>query len=269
MHFHASSLLLLVAGAAAAPFADESLLTKRANSDFTVVNHDSIKYIHESYRGGPEGDAIRRYEPYLHIAHGCQSYPAVSATGEVGGGLKNSGGASAACNDPANGQTYVRGAWYQGRYAIMYAWYFPKDQISSGGGNFGHRHDWENVVIWIDNRKCIASSSLSKLPLIQLHLAANANPRVFGGAASGHGDYKKTTNPQMRDGNHLQVEYFTNFPTNHELQFKTSPGGQHDMIDYDTVSPAVRRAFDGYDWGKANCPFKSGSFESNLAKAWV
>ena len=270
MHFHAPSLLLLVAGAAAAPFAEtESLLTKRANSDFSVVPHNSIKYIPESYRGGSEGNAIRRYEPYLHIAHGCQSYPAVSSTGQVGGGLQNSGSPSGGCNDPANGQTYVRGAWYKGRYAIMYSWYFPKDQTTAGGANGGHRHDWENVVIWIDNRTCNPFTSSSKHLLIQLSLAANANPRVFGGAASGHGGYKKTANPQMRDGNRLQVEYFTNFPTNHELQFKTSPGGDHAMIDYDTVNADVRRALDGYEWGKANCPFKNGNFENNLAQAWV
>ena len=73
----------------------------------------------------------------------------------------------------------------------------------------------------------------------------------------------------MRDGNRLQVEYFTSFPTNHELQFKTSGGGDHAMIDYDTVDPAVRKAFDGYNWGNANCPFNAGNFVNNLNKAWI
>jgi hypothetical protein len=160
MHLQASSLLLLAAGAVAAPLADVStLLTKRANSDFDVVSHDSFKYVPNSIRSGTEGNAIRRYEPYLHIAHGCQSYPAVSATGQVGGGLQNSGSPSGGCNSAANGQTYTRAAWYNGRFAIMYAWYFPKDQISSGGLNGGHRHDWESIVIWIDNRKSSPLSS--------------------------------------------------------------------------------------------------------------
>ena len=96
--------------------------------------------------------------------------------------------------------------------------------------------------------------------LTQLSVAANANPHVFGGAVSGHGNYKKTTNPQMHDGNRLQIEYFTSFPTNHELQFKTSPGWDLDMIDYDVVSLAIRKAFDEYDWGAANCPFRQSSF---------
>ncbi|GAB7329382.1 hypothetical protein MBLNU13_g01167t1 [Cladosporium sp. NU13] len=212
MYVQASTLLALIAGATAAPFADfeSSVLSKRANSDFQIVPHNSIKYIPENVRAGVEGNAIRR-----------------------------------------NGQTYARGGWYQGRYAIMYAFYMQKDQISDGGANGGHRHDWENVVIWIDN-------------------PANANPRVFGAAASGHGGYKKTTGvPQMRNGQRLQVEYFTNFPTNHELQFKTSPGGDMDMIDYATVNDAVKKALDGYDWGSAACPLNAANFEKNLGKAWV
>jgi hypothetical protein len=93
---------------------------------------------------------------------------------------------------------------------------------------------------------------------------------VFGGAASGHGGYKKTATPQMREGsNRLQVQYYTDLLKNHELQFKTSPGGDHDMIDYDTVNKPIKDAFDGYDWDKANCPFNSANFQANLGKAWV
>ncbi|EKG16185.1 Necrosis inducing [Macrophomina phaseolina MS6] len=29
----------------------------------------------------------------------------------------------------------------------MYSWFMPKDQIVDGGGNAGHRQDWENVVV--------------------------------------------------------------------------------------------------------------------------
>lgn len=164
MHFQGSTLLVLVAGAAAAPFADlkSSVIGKRANSDFQEVPHSSIKYIPENVRAGVEGNAIRRYEPYLHIASGCQSYSAVSVTGQVGGGLDNTGSSSGGCNDPSNGQTYARGGWYQDRYAIMYAFYMPKHQISDGGANGGHRHDWENLVIRNDNRKSAFTSSRSR-----------------------------------------------------------------------------------------------------------
>jgi hypothetical protein len=132
--------------------ANEQLLDKRA-----VVNHDTLFPMAQSVRPGAEGSAILRYEPFLHIASGCQSYTAVNAKGDVSGGLDNSGSSTGGCTDTNRGQTYTRGGWLRGRYGIMYAWYFPKDQLVDTGINAGHRHDWENVVIWIDDRKFLFS----------------------------------------------------------------------------------------------------------------
>lgn len=260
MRFHTLVALFAVASSALAapsPGADAgsgavSDTLEQFDKRAPTINHDALWPMTESVRSGPQGNAIRRYEPFLHIASGCQSYIAVNANGQVSGGLDNTGGSTSGCNDNRRGQTYARGIWHRGRYAIMYAWYFPKDQITDGGGNFGHRHDWENVVIWIDN-------------------PANANPHVFGAAASGHGSYKKTTAPQMRNGNHLQVEYMTNFPTNHELQFKTSPGRDLSMVDWDTLPGPARTALNTHNFGKATVPFKDDkdTFTANLDKAWI
>lgn len=166
IHLQHPTLLALIASATAAQSltpdtSKPDLLTRRANSDFTVVPHNSIKYIPEKYCGVVEGNAIRGYEPYFYIASGSQSYPAVSATGQAGGELDNTCSSSRGCNDPSEGQTYVRGAWYKG---------------------------------------------------------------------------------QMRDGNRLQVEYFSNLPYNQELLFKSNPGEHMDMTEYDTVDEAVRKA---------------------------
>jgi hypothetical protein len=53
-------------------------LEKRA-----VVNHDSINPFPETVPNSATGNTFKRFEPYLHIAHGCQSYPAVTANGDV------------------------------------------------------------------------------------------------------------------------------------------------------------------------------------------
>ncbi|KAL1642075.1 hypothetical protein SLS58_005663 [Diplodia intermedia] len=249
---HYSNLITLFAAAScavAAPAADPESI-QALDTRAPTVPHDSLWPMPERVRGGVEGNAIRRYEPFLHIASGCQPYTAVNDRGQVSGGLDNTGSATGGCRDDRRGQTYARGVWHRGRYAIMYSWYFPKDQISDGGGNFGHRHDWENVVIWIDN-------------------PGNANPRVFGAGASGHGNYKKTGAPPMRNGNRLQVEYMTNFPSNHELQFKTSPGREQWMIDWQELPKASRDALNEHKWGAANCPFNDGNFIKNLNNAWV
>jgi hypothetical protein len=102
-------------------------------------------------------------------------------------------------------------------------------------------------------------------------LATLANPKMIGAAASGHGDYKKTTTPQVRDGAHPQVEYFTNFPKNHELQFKTSPGRDLSLVDWDTLPAPAKAALNTHDFGKATVPFRDldNTFLNNLEKAWI
>jgi hypothetical protein len=149
------SLFAISSCAVAAPSPASNATFGELDKRATIINHDdpSLFPMAQKVRAGVEGNAMLRYEPFLHIASGCQSYTAVNSQGQVSGGLLNTGSSTGGCRDNRRGQTYTRGTWYRGRYAIMYSWYFPKDQLTDGGGNFGHRHDWENVVIWIDNRK--------------------------------------------------------------------------------------------------------------------
>lgn len=132
----------------------------------------------------------------------------------------------------------------------MYAWYMPKDQPNSGNVAGGHRHDWEHIVVWLDD-------------------ANKANPTLLGAAASSHSGYTTTKTPQTIDGTHPQVEYFTNFPTDHELQFKTSPGKEYPMWDWATMPDVTKNALATTNWGKANVPFIDANWEPKLDKAWV
>lgn len=127
----------------------------------------------------------------------------------------------------------------------MYSWYMPKDMPTDGVSTGAHRHDWENVVVFVDS---VAGGNL------------------VSAAASGHGDYKKTDNPQ-RDGDRLLVEYFTNFPTNHELQFKSTKGRDLALVDWDAIPQAARDGLSSADFGKATVPFKDDTFDGNLDKA--
>lgn len=56
-------------------------------------------------------------------------------------------------------------------------------------------------------------------------------------------------------------------PTNHELQFTGTVGNQLPVSDWDALPAAARDALQTADFGKANVPFKDGTFESNIAKA--
>lgn len=126
----------------------------------------------------------------------------------------------------------------------MYAWYMPKDMPNSGVSTGAHRHDWENVVVFVDS----------------------AGAQLVSAAASGHGSYKKTDSPQ-RDGDRPKVEYFTSFPTNHELQFTDTPGRDLALVDWDAIPQASRDALNSADFGKATVPFKDDTFDGNLDKA--
>ena len=108
-------------------------------------------------------------------------------------GLEPTGSPSGSCSS-SPGQVYARAGSYQGAFAIMYSWYMPKDSPSSG---LGHRHDWENAVIWLD--------------------AESESARVIGGAASAHGDFDTTTSPDLDGGDGgLLVRYFSVWPVNHQ-----------------------------------------------------
>lgn len=160
------------------------------------------------------------------------------------GGLQPSGSATGGCKDTSKGQTYARLGSLNNSTAIMYSWYMPKDQTVDGVSTGAHRHDWENVVVWLSDP---AGS-------------------VLGGSASGHGEFKKTTGA-LPGGDTPQVEYFASFPTNHELQFTNTVGVKLAVSDWDAMPTAAKTAIQNTDFGSASPPFKDGSFESNLAKA--
>lgn len=130
----------------------------------------------------------------------------------------------------------------------MYSWFWPKDQPIAGNVAGGHRHDFENIVVFIDNP------------------ATTPSPTILGGAASGHGNYKKTTTPD-REGDSLKVEYFTTFPTNHELQFTGTFGRTYPISDWDALPQAAKDALENSNFGSANAPFKDANLDNNLARA--
>lgn len=103
------------------------------------------------------GSALEMFAPRLHIQSGCRAEAAVNILGQVNAGLKNTGATNGHCGWTPDyvGQTYARGAWHNGRqaYAMTYTYYMPKDQNVAGPGNGGHRNDWEEVTVFIDDRK--------------------------------------------------------------------------------------------------------------------
>jgi hypothetical protein len=127
----------------------------------------------------------------------------------------------------------------------MYSWYMPKDSPSSG---LGHRHEWENTVVWLSD--------------------STASSTLIGVAASAHGGYDTSTSPSLT-GSGPCIGYRSVWPVNHQLIFTSDQGGQQPMIAWESLPAAARTALENTDFGDANVPFKDSNFNSNLDKAVI
>lgn len=164
------------------------------------------------------------------------------------GGLDTKGGQNEGCAHNI-GQVYARAGAYAGRYALMYTWYMPKDSPAPG---MGHRHDWENAVVWIDD---VNSDS----PKIQA-LSASAH----GGYATVHDDILVDL---FLDGTRPKIGYISIWPLNHQLVLSFEKGGEQPLIAWESLTDAAREALTNTDFGDANFPLKDGAFEQHLEKA--
>ncbi|KAJ0382348.1 hypothetical protein COL922a_012758 [Colletotrichum nupharicola] len=236
------TIFALASGACSAPA--RSNLGRRGE-----VGHDELSPSAQKVQDNPVGKAIDRFNPTLYIAHGCQPHTAVNDAGDTSGGLKPTGSSTGGCKDTSKGQTYARGTTLNGKFAIMYAWYFPKDMPNDGVPVGSHRHDWESIVVWLNDANLTSSA-------------------IVGGAASGHGDFKLSKNPQ-RNGDSVKVEYFTQDLMNHELQFTDTTGTKFPVLDWDAMSAPMQTALNNTNFGSANVPFKDENFLRNLLEASI
>lgn len=193
------------------------------------------------------------WQPRLHIRRGCQPYAAVDVSGNHSGGLSARGSESGSCSTQGRGQTYARSAcWSVSDRQIcahMYAWYFPKDMFMAGNlpiSGAGHRHDWEDVIIWTDNNS-------------------------FAGAAySQHGNYDirgRDDSANSINGNTLTVQYDRNGGT-HSIETTSETSGVMPAgISYNNLPAVARRTLADRDWGSANFPMKDSNFLNNIREA--
>jgi len=218
-------------------------------SDGNVIGHDQVAPFAEPAPVTISEKAAIKFKPQLHISNGCHPYPAVNDVGDTGGGLSNTGAPSGKCKGSGLGsQVYGRSGWHNDVWAIMYAWYFPKDMASS---DLGHRHDWEHLVVFIDN------------PSVD-------EPKILGVSASSHDGYAKTTSVPAGSlaGTTILVNYESVWPLDHELSLTTKPGETQPLIMWDQLTDAARNALSTTDYGSALMPMTDFWFSPKLDKAW-
>ncbi|EGZ16297.1 necrosis inducing-like protein NPP1 type [Phytophthora sojae] len=215
----------------------------------TTISHDQVRPFAQPEPVTISERAAVKFKPQLHVTNGCHPYPAVNDAGETSGGLKTSGAPSAGCKGSGWGsQVYGRSTWHRDVWAIMYSWYFPKDSPSTG---LGHRHDWEHVIVWINN---------PDVP----------DPIILAVTPSAHSGYSKYSPPNADtlDGTSIKVNYESNYPMNHATDVTTEGGDFQDLIMWDQMSDLARRALNEVSFGDANVPMNDGNFVGKLDRAW-
>lgn len=166
----------------------------------------------------------------------------------ISGGLKTTGASEGHCSK-SEGQVYARSANHDGKFAIMYSWYMPKDHVSPG---VGHRHEWEDVVVWLSEEKDDA--------------------KYLGTALSAHGAYPKEHKERHppSDGSHATIGYCMDGSTHSTCQTSIK-GGQQPLLAWESMPQAMKDSFNNADFGGAVVPFKDtgGRFNDQLNQAQI
>ncbi|KAG7395653.1 hypothetical protein PHYBOEH_003372 [Phytophthora boehmeriae] len=132
----------------------------------------------------------------------------------------------------------------------MYAWYFPKGfwiDIPV------RRHDWKNVIVWIDN------------PAVEA-------PKILGISTYHGSDYGKiapVSDAGTVDGS--TPKFFVRVPpflSDTYIISTTTAGDFQDLIMWDQLTDAARAALNTTDFGKAKVPFIDENFSEKLEDAW-
>lgn len=228
------------------------MMSSVAGQTIEYVPHTDIEPI-TSTLGGVY-DAYRWYQPAIKVLNGCVPFPAVGEY-TASRGLKIGGKRNGQC-ESSPGQVYARHKNFPEKavHGIMYAYYFPKDQVFAGGGP-GHRHDWEEVVVWVNWDW--------------------TSP--MGASMSGHGDY--TTGSIDWNGSHYSVLYAngnTIEGISHEFRTGVPNEGSynHPIANWYQLSPAVRYTLNNAEWrdqqGKNSATPKivDSTFDSKMQEAF-
>ncbi|KAG7397226.1 hypothetical protein PHYBOEH_001104 [Phytophthora boehmeriae] len=217
------------------------------------IDHDKVQPFAQPEPVTMSEKAAIRFKPALDVVDGCNPYPAVNAAGETSAGLKASGSPSGDCKGHIGSQIYGRAGWYSDLWAIMYAWYFPKTNIPS---RTHHRHDWQNMVVWIDNPE--------------------ANPPTIK-AISIWGDYgnkytvKHRKLENYRNGSSPKARYGSSrWMTINSLDLAElgDEFGFQDLIMWEQLTDKARSALESTDFGDAKVPFNDATFQTHLDGAW-
>lgn len=131
-----------------------SALSAVQGHPLTVTERDVISALPRS-----ADDIDIKFQPILDFdSDGCYVTAAISPDGTTNPGRGATGTPQGQCRDPPqleNSNAYSRRRCNNGYCAIMYEHYFEKDQALGGSFLGGHRHDWENIVVFTQGNNVV------------------------------------------------------------------------------------------------------------------
>nr|P9WER9.1 RecName: Full=NLP effector protein 10; AltName: Full=Nep1-like protein 10; Flags: Precursor [Plasmopara viticola]UVH27393.1 NEP1-like protein 10 [Plasmopara viticola] len=198
------------------------------------------------------------YKPRLYIKSGCHPYPAVQANGSLSDGLQWKNFLRSPCpGSPKGSQVYSRSDWYEGKWAIMYAWYLPRALDRVTWLVNGHRHYWLWVVVWTDSPDPKTST-----------LLATSMPGV---ANNIHKYYPPKSKYVIREKT-LKVKSYQNHILfiKHGLELTDRAGDFQDLVTWEQMTDEARAALSTFHRPEhaANPPLQDKRFYEVLEKAY-
>lgn len=198
-----------------------------------------------------------RWQPSVDFdSDGCYNVPAIDVNGNIVQGLENSWvGLSEDCRDLSdleNNNVYSRQRCNNGWCAYIYGYYFEKDVAVPNFFDPGHRHDWEHIVVWVQDG--VGAQYV---------------------AASQHGEYEIRAASEVRwDGEHPKLVYHKDGVSTHCWRFANADDDnienhlgvwfRGDLVGYNGFPGSTRDSLFAHDFGSASIAFKDGSFQGNL-----
>ncbi|ETL86180.1 hypothetical protein L917_14375 [Phytophthora nicotianae] len=218
-----------------------------ACSQAKELAYDSVVPLPETEDSTNEYSLALQFKPQLLVDTGCHPYPAVDADGNTNAGLSLVSLKS--CQNPSLGsQIYARASVYEGSYAIMYAWYFPRDRR----GAFGHRHAWEHAILWLD-------STGGDDATIEAVSAEVDDGEYF--------TIEDPTEDMVDDETSVKFKYEED-AFSHYVNVTTEAGEFQDLVVWEDMPKAARTALNLNDFGEATVPFNEENFLDNLEGAY-
>ncbi|TDZ36911.1 hypothetical protein C8035_v006411 [Colletotrichum spinosum] len=238
-----------------------SALLPRDGDDYgghNKIDHDKAVAFTQNPAGGLDGQLELRFNPYLFVSGGCDPYPAVDASGNLGGGLRPIGGGRSGCDKGGKAQVYARRGQSQGRTGIMYSYYMPKVRWAKGNSN-GHRHYWASIVVWINRWGCADDDATSVWPV---GISYTTDHLTWGTAKTGDISFKSSSvGVDMPTHPKMQIH------DNAMAPFMGQDGGwvfERTLVGWTSLPDLAQKALSDVKYEKTQVPFTDANFQAQL-----